>query len=220
MNKRPNPIACARMIVLGLDTTGPFCSVSLVDETRILAHISRRIGRGHAEILASQIEELFQKAGIKPDDVDRVAVCSGPGSFTGLRVALSFAIGFALPRNLPVIGINALALSHVQLTTETDQAALIYQDVRRDEFMFAPFMGHTLETLTGDLPQTGSWDDVGKLGEHFKLPLKAALEPIDTRILAWLSMALDPDDYPAEPLYARGPDAKLPGGKTLAETSV
>ena len=208
------------MIVLGLDTTGPYCSVSLVDEARSLAHISRRIGRGHAEILASQVAELFQKAEIGPDKVDRLAVCSGPGSFTGLRVALSFAIGFALPRGLPVIGINALALSYQQRLTETDQAALIYQDVRRDEFMFAPFMGDTLISMTGDLPQTGSWRDVENQAERFKLPLKAALEPIDTRILAWLSIDLDPDHYPAEPLYARGPDAKLPGGKTLAETSV
>ena len=202
------------MIVLGLDTTGAYCSASLVDEARVLAHISRRIGRGHAEVLASLVKELFEKADLSPQVIERIAVCSGPGSFTGLRVALSFAIGFALPRNLPVIGINALALSHRQSMTDEAQAALIYQDVRRDEFMFAPFIGEALNPINGNTPQTGSWEDVRNQAEHFRLPLKEALDPVDTRILAWLSMECDPKVFPAEPLYARGPDAKLPGGKT------
>ena len=91
------------MIVLGLDTTGSDCSVSLVDEARVLAHMSRDIGRGHAKILASMAEEVFQKADLNPADIDRIAVCTGPGNFTGLRVALSFAKGFGLPKDVPIV---------------------------------------------------------------------------------------------------------------------
>lgn len=207
------------MIVLGLDTTGPYCSASLVDEACVLAHISRRIGRGHAEILASLIDELFQSADISPDQIERIAVCSGPGSFTGLRVALSFAIGFALPRDVPVIGLNALALSHMQLLTDTDQEGMIFADVRRDQFMFAPFKGAGLQTMNGTPPQTGSLAEMQAKAKSLKLIPKLALDPIDTRILAWLSMDCDPRDYPPEPLYARGPDAKLPGGKKLVGSS-
>jgi len=77
------------MIVLGLDTTGPDCSVSIVDDAIVRAHISKNIGRGHAEVLAGMVADVFAAAELTPNDVDRLAVCTGPGSFTGLRVALA-----------------------------------------------------------------------------------------------------------------------------------
>lgn len=75
------------MIVLGLDTTGAHCSACLVKDDQVLGHISEKIGRGHAERLAPMVAELFEKTGVSTADVDRLAVCTGPGSFTGLRVA-------------------------------------------------------------------------------------------------------------------------------------
>ena len=102
----------------------------------MLAHISRDIGRGHAEVLAGMVEEAFQKANIKPDDIDRIAVCTGPGNFTGLRVALSFAKGFALPRNLPIIGMNALEVTAQRLDPESKSRIAVRQDIRRGEFFF------------------------------------------------------------------------------------
>lgn len=201
------------MIILGLDTTGPDCSVSLVDEARVLAHISRNIVRGHAEVLAGMVAEVFDAAGLKPSDVDRLAVCTGPGSFTGLRVALSFAKGFALPRDLPIIGIDALLLTHLQNTPEGVPPALIYKDIRRNELMFATYS--RLDCLSGAIPRVGSEIDIQNEAEHFRV-IKTEVGVIDTRLLAWLAMDCDPADYPAEPLYSRGPDAKLPGGKSLS----
>jgi len=98
------------MLTLGLDTTGKACAAALVDEGRIIAHRSEDIGRGHAERLAPLVQELIYNAGRNVGDVSRVAVCTGPGSFTGQRVALSFAKGFALPRKLPVIGLSSLEI--------------------------------------------------------------------------------------------------------------
>jgi len=130
------------MIVLGLDTTGPDCSVSIVDDAIVRAHISKNIGRGHAEVLAGMVADVFAAAELTPNDVDRLAVCTGPGSFT-------------------ITADEAAQRSAEMLSVET----------------FAT----------------------------------------DTRILAWLAIDRDPEDYPAEPLYSRGPDAKLPGGKSLAK---
>ena len=124
------------MIVLGLDTTGSDCSVSLVDEARVLAHISRDIGRGHAEVLAGMVEEVFQTANLNPADIDRIAVCTGPGNFTGLRVALSFAKGLALPRDVPIIGINALEVTAQRLDPEAKSRVAVRQDIRRGEFFY------------------------------------------------------------------------------------
>ncbi len=197
------------MIVLGLDTTGSECSVSLVDEARVLAHFGRDIGRGHAEVLAGMVEEIFQKANLKPEDIDRIAVCTGPGNFTGLRVALSFAKGFALPRELPIIGINALELTAQRLDPEVKSRIAVRQDIRRGEFFYGLY-----ENGTPHIPPKA-------MGEE-ELRRQASLQQVediqdvnvDTRILAWLAIDRDPDAYPAEPLYARAPDAKLPGGKS------
>jgi len=198
------------MIVLGLDSTGPQCSVSLVDEASVLAHDARNIGRGHAEVLAGMAADLFAAAKITPADVDRLAVCTGPGSFTGLRVALSFAKGFALPRSLPIIGIDALEVTARGLDPVGDQKLAVSQDVRRGEFFFAVFeKGRTLSPpramLQGELEQQARDAQIDTIHDV----------RVDTRILAWLAMTCDPEDYPAEPLYSRGPDAKLPGGKSL-----
>lgn len=202
------------MIVLGLDTTGPDCSVSLVDEAVVRAHISKNIGRGHAEVLAGMVVDAFAAADLKPKDVDRLAVCTGPGSFTGLRVALSFAKGFALPRELPIVGIDRLGLTHMSMDTDRLPCTVIYQDVRRNEVMFGTYAGPQPEF--SDHPKLGSLDAAMREAESQQLDLIEA-RAADTRILGWLAMDLDPEQYPAEPLYARGPDAKLPGGKSLVK---
>jgi len=198
------------MIVLGLDSTGPQCSVSLVDEAKVLAHDARNIGRGHAEVLAGMVADLFTSADIVPTDVDRLAVCTGPGSFTGLRVALSFAKGFALPRSLPIIGIDALEVTARGLDPVGDQKRAVSQDVRRGEFFFAVFENGQAVSP----PRAMSKEHMEQQARDAQIETIHDVQ-VDTRILAWLAMDCDPENYPAEPLYSRGPDAKLPGGKSL-----
>ena len=202
------------MIVLGLDTTGSQCSVSLVDEAGVRAHIARDIGRGHAEVLAGMVAEAFAAAALTPADVDRLAVCTGPGSFTGLRVALSFAKGFALPRNLPIIGIDALDVTAQELwMRDGNKRIAVYKDIRRGEAFYCEYESGKPSMV----PQSMSFD--AAVEKSCKMDSGVETFSVDTRILAWLAMDRDPDAYPAEPLYSRGPDAKLPGGKTLKKQS-
>lgn len=197
------------MIVLGLDTTGSQCSVSLVDNAAVRAHIGRDIGRGHAEVMAGMVAEAFAEADLTPADVDRLAVCTGPGSFTGLRVALSFAKGFALPRNLPVIGINALEVTAQELwIRDGSECMSVYKDIRRNEAFYCEYKsGRPIM-----IPQSMSFDSA--IEKSHQTDSSVETFSVDTRILAWLAIDCDPETYPAEPLYSRGPDAKLPGGKT------
>jgi len=204
------------MIVMGLDTTGSACSVSIVDNAVVLAHVAKDIGRGHAELLASMVAEALKAANLKPHDIDRLAVCSGPGNFTGLRVALSFAKGFALPRNLPVIGLNALevAASEHWIMDETEEVISVYRDIRRGEAFYCAYQkGEPLMA-----PQSMPFDTA--VAKSSEVGLGIETFATDTRILAWMAMACDPEDYPAEPLYSRGPDAKLPGGKSPKKTQM
>ena len=197
------------MIVLSLDTTGQTCSVSLVDEARVRAHISKNIGRGHAEVLAGMVAEAFDHAGLTPKDVDRLAVCTGPGSFTGLRVALSFAKGFALPRNLPIVGIDALAITAATQQVSGAGVISVYRDIRRGEVFYGEFSnGYPMGEVRA-MPRA----EMERLNDLVQFDLVESTN-IDTRILGWLAMERDPENCPAEPLYSRGPDAKLPGDKS------
>lgn len=194
------------MITLGLDTTGPSCSAALVDPARILASSSAEIKRGHAEYLAPQVQALMTKAGLKITDIDRISVCTGPGSFTGLRVALALAKGLALPRKIPVIGMSGLAVRAAVVDPENRLRVLSMADVRRGEWLWQIFdKGQSV-----DAPTLSARSEAAK---NFDIQIDDGAR-IDPAVLAWLGADCDPALYPAKPLYHRPPDAKLPGGIT------
>ncbi len=197
------------MRVLGLDTTGGYCSAALCDEASVLGYKSENIERGHAERLAPMVAEILAEAGLTAKDVDKIAVCTGPGSFTGLRVALAFAKGFALPRKLPVVGIDALGANYFMHQPDGLSCSVVFRDIRRNEIMFGTYSGE--KPLFAYLPTVGLMKDVQAEAESLQLDIVEAVL-VDTRILAWLAIDANPEDYPAAPLYSRGPDAKLPGG--------
>lgn len=199
------------MIILGLDTTGANCSACLVQDDQVLGHMSERIGRGHAERLAPMVATLFRDCDVRPDQVERVAVCTGPGSFTGLRVALSFAKGFALPRKLPVIGINALSVTYLMNPSKDDIGALVFQDVKRNQFMFSHY--ESQNAALNQVPDVGSFDDLRKAQHISDRCLE--VDDVDVTVMALAAVHLDPSAFPADPLYARAPDAKLPGGVSV-----
>jgi len=98
-----------RKIYLGIDTTTDAFSVALglngeIDEERIP-------GRKHAEKLIPVVDSMIKKAGIVPRDITAVAGGIGPGSFTGIRVGLSFAMTFSQVLDIPVFGISMMDMA-------------------------------------------------------------------------------------------------------------
>ena len=196
------------MIILGLDTTGPNCSAALVDTAKVLAYKSENIGRGHAERLAPMVGEVLAEAKLTAKDIDKIAVCTGPGSFTGLRVSLAFAKGFALPRKLPVVGLSSLAMWAAQADPEGQKNVIAVADVRRGELCWsAVFKGQVAEGVV-----TQKAEAAREIFKTLNPDIIIEDDIVDARRLAWLGAELSPKDYPAVPLYSRGPDAKLPGG--------
>ena len=185
------------MLILGLDTTGRDCSVCLSRGDDVIAHASEPLGRGHAERLAPMAAEVLARAGVRASEIARLAVVTGPGSFTGLRVALSYAKGFALPRRLPVIGADRLALALIDAPD-----ALCVVDIRRDQCAVATF---------GEPPRVVSGEQAEALAHAHPGPVLR--DPaVDLSALCRLARRAVPADYPAVPFYGRAPDAKLPGG--------
>lgn len=102
------------MRVLGIESATWTASVAIVEEGLTLTEQTLPESSNHGTALFPLVDEALTAAGMSLRDIDLIAVSIGPGSFTGLRIGLSMAKGFALGRNLPVIGVptlEALALA-------------------------------------------------------------------------------------------------------------
>src|SRR5437660_621434 len=99
------------MLVLAIDTALDACSAAVLDTTygAIVATDSIEMTRGHAEAVMPMIARVMDLADIEFKHLDRIAVTTGPGSFTGLRVGISAARGLALAAAKPAIGLTTLA---------------------------------------------------------------------------------------------------------------
>lgn len=89
------------------ETSTEWCSVALFLEGEIRG-LEERAGNRHSELALPMLEKLLQQENLTPGSLDAVAFGSGPGSFTGLRIACGLAQGVALARGIPVIGISSL----------------------------------------------------------------------------------------------------------------
>jgi tRNA threonylcarbamoyladenosine biosynthesis protein TsaB len=95
-------------MILAIDTCLAASSVAVLDGDAVRAARSEPMTRGHQERIAVLAREVMAEAGMKFVDLSRIAVTVGPGSFTGLRVGLSFAKGLATALSIPCVGINTL----------------------------------------------------------------------------------------------------------------
>ena len=96
------------MLTLALDTATGVCTVGLVRDGRVLAEYDISIGLTHSEGLMPQMDQMFSRTGIKKEEIDRIAVSMGPGSFTGLRIGLAAAEAMAYAWKCGICGVNTL----------------------------------------------------------------------------------------------------------------
>jgi tRNA threonylcarbamoyladenosine biosynthesis protein TsaB len=95
-------------MLLAVDTSTPQIGLALYDGAQVLAESLWTSKARHTVELAPAVAEMLTHTGVKIEEVKALAVAIGPGSFTSLRVGLSFIKGLALARSLPTIGINTL----------------------------------------------------------------------------------------------------------------
>jgi tRNA threonylcarbamoyladenosine biosynthesis protein TsaB len=95
-------------MILSIDTCLGASSVAVLEGERVLATRSEPMTRGHQERIGMIAREAAADAGIAFDDLTRIGVTVGPGSFTGLRVGLAFAKGLATALSIPCVGVTTL----------------------------------------------------------------------------------------------------------------
>lgn len=95
-------------LILALDTAAAHCAAALVCGDEVRASAFEAMERGQAERLLPMVEALLAEAGAAWGDIDGIGVCTGPGNFTGLRVAVAAARGLALALGVPAAGVSRL----------------------------------------------------------------------------------------------------------------
>lgn len=97
------------MKLLAFDTSSQALSVALTEDDNLLGKIDLNIKKNHSITLMPAIDFLMINAGLQPEDLDRIAVAQGPGSYTGLRIAVTTAKTLASTLNIDLVGVSSLA---------------------------------------------------------------------------------------------------------------
>ncbi len=219
------------MKLLAIDTAMEACSVAVLTESGTPVVVSEILGRGHAERLVGMVESAMREVGLGFPDLDRIAVTVGPGSFTGLRVGIAAARGFALVTGRPVVGVGTLE-AHARSVRDTAGAVPVMAvlDARRDEIYGQRFHADGTPATAAEVGPAGYFASLLELGDALAgsgADLVAAQAEQDVTILhrraspdilavAALGRAAIPDGSPPRPLYLRPPDAKPQAAKAVA----
>ena len=224
------------MRILGFDTATSACSAAVWEDGRIAARRFEPMSRGQSERLMPMVREVLSEAGADFPDLDLLAVTTGPGAFTGLRIGLAAARGMALAGDLACFGVTTLdAVAAGVSETERQKAnVLVVLDSKRAEVYAQAFrsdlrplseaqaiMPADLAALTangeGDANRVlVAGDGAGQVIQALKdkgieAVLSTAPGVPDAATVAAIAAERWSPDQPAEPLrplYLRPPDAK------------
>ncbi|MFW6000976.1 MAG: tRNA (adenosine(37)-N6)-threonylcarbamoyltransferase complex dimerization subunit type 1 TsaB [Halanaerobium sp.] len=98
------------MLILGIDTSTDILALSIMEDQKLLGEYNLSLKRQHSEKLIPLIKEILALLNINPEDLDGVAVGIGPGSFTGVRIAITAAKMMGRINSIPVKGISTLEI--------------------------------------------------------------------------------------------------------------
>jgi len=191
------------MLVLALNTAEAACDVALVQGDTILDEAQETMARGQDGRLPALVDELLNTANVALTDLDRLAIVTGPGSFTGIRIGVSFARGLALALDIPAIGLTSLEAGLPPEMIGPARAALAAQ--KRP-------------------PDRTWWTQELQLGLGVTETIEVPEETLDMRDLeiatpraVWAGLkavGLSPEGHLPKPTYARAPEIHKPKPKS------
>lgn len=188
--------------LLAFDTSAAQCAAALLLPDRVILR-DEPMQKGQAERLVPMLEEVLAEGGIGWHDLKALAVGTGPGNFTGVRIAVGAARGLALGLGIPAVGVTRLeALAH-----GLPRPVIVVEDARRGQVYVqlftagGPGIAHLADRVVPACPATGS--AAGPEALPPALPLVEAIARIGSE------RAGTPQPRPA-PFYLRGADAAPP----------
>jgi tRNA threonylcarbamoyladenosine biosynthesis protein TsaB len=212
--------------MLAIDTSSADLILGMQFAGDRLVQSRERIERSHGQFIMKKIGELLQSASLTPGDIGAVTVCTGPGSFTGLRIGLAAAKGIAVVNQIPVIGVSLFELAAYLLGNENPEIWLL-APARKGEYFAVKSTGGTVDLeaatavmtrdlpqLVGNLPAAGFGDTIAADLQVTGLTDMSSHLKYDAAHLLILGLTkyeqgLIPDLNKLEPLYLRRSQAEL-----------
>lgn len=215
--------------LLALDTALGACSVAIFDQDRdrpVAVH-TRELARGHAEALLPMVEQIMRETDTEFDSITRFVTTIGPGSFTGLRVAISAARGFALACHKPAVGVSTLAAFCAPFLTEKDTIPTVACIDALHGNIYFQMTGAGRRILVS--PRIGSIDEALRavaigpvrligpganlLASRWPLDMQAPtlVDPQRAPDIEWVARigsSANPETAKPRPLYLKDPDAQ------------
>ena len=226
--------------ILAIDASSERGSVALLEGMTLRAELRSNTAAGHSVILLEAVDFLLGRADWKLNDLTLIAAGVGPGSFTGIRVGVATALGFAQSLGIPFVGVSGLDVMARRAAYLKGRIGVLL-DARRDQFYFCKYESKNgrlrrivkpalidaadvenhladADWITGDLNE----DQARATGKYF--PRRARWVPVDLFLAEGVGrLGLEckrtwrsGEFLKAEPLYIRPPDAvkNRPGKKT------
>ena len=139
------------MRILAFETSAKAASVALLQDGCLLGEYLQNSGQTHSRTVMEMARNLLHNCDLTPGDVDAAACAAGPGSFTGVRIGLAAAKGFAWGREIPLVGVSTLE-AMVRGAAMTDGVYCAAMDARRNQVYTALFESEQgiLRRLTPD----------------------------------------------------------------------
>jgi len=222
------------MTVLAFDTATASCAIALWRSGEVLAETQKFLERGHAEVLVPMIEAVLDEANLTYQDLDLLAVTTGPGAFTGIRIGLSTARSLALASKLPLIGVsNFTALAEaLPISERQGRKSLLVLETKRADF-YACLYSEDLSPLSEPqaVDEAGLLDLVGEgplllagdaaervlpllAGADLDIVTSTAGNHVNPAIVAALADGIKNSGEVLEkpsPLYLKPPDVNMSG---------
>ena len=221
--------------LLAFDAAGRGCSAAVWRNGAVLAAERAAMARGQAERLVPMIESVLAAAGVEHAVLDALAVTTGPGAFTGVRIGLATARGYALALSIPAIGIGSLRAiaAGTDPAERAGRSVLVLIDAKRADVYAQAFhpdlspagdpMAVTADTLDAALPpgplllagdgDAGAEAALRAAGRDLHRSSAPALaDPGTIAHLAAEQPLPDRDAPPPRPVYLRPPDVTWPAG--------
>lgn len=167
------------MLILGIDTSTKICACSIYDsENGLVAETSLSVTKNHSNIVMPIIDNLFKISNLNINDIDKIAVAIGPGSFTGVRIALGLAKALAMALNKPLIAVNELDILEA-IASQNEEEIIPLIDARKERVYFKyknTYGDDSLIDLISDFDKNKKYIFVGDGATNYQNILKDNLK--------------------------------------------
>ena len=180
--------------ILAFDTSAAHSAAVLLQDGQIIAEQREELGRAQVERLFPMLENLLEQASVSWRDLSALAVCTGPGNFTGTRIGVSAARGLAMSLKIPAIGVTVFEAAALAASDSNDKNITVGIALPRDQFGIQQF-------LTGQPPIAIDMPQICDTG------VNSPFDVADIAHFAALMLCQNTDIPRPAPLYLRPADA-------------